>query len=230
MDKYVKIWDVPKGQRWAHYWNYYKVHTIVGGFILILTISLIRDVFFQEKPDLVVTVASTKYFTTECDEELSRVLTSYARDYNGNNHKYIDKYQVTMSTEANADMQMVMASQTKLIAQFQNTDAAIFLLDQDIYDYLRSDEEEDLYADMAVLVGDEAAPFVSEDGKRIYLKELPAFQDNAEIQALPDLFFVIRSESNVNRKNKPEVSLTYQNSVDFLRNLVRNDAEIENES
>lgn len=227
MDKYVKIWDVPKGKRWEHYWNYYKVHTIVGAFVLLLLAMLIRDVFFQEKPDLVVTVASTKYFTTESNEELSRVLSSYARDYNGNGHKYVDNYQVTMSTEANADMQMVIASQTKLIAQFQNTDAAVFLLDQDIYDYLRSDEEDDLYADMTEVLGDEAEAFVSEDGKRIYLKELPALQDNAEIQALPDLFFVIRSESNVNRKDKPEVALTYQDSIDFLKNLISNNAEVQ---
>ena len=218
MDKYVKIWDVPKGKRWEHYWNYYKVHTIVGAFVLILLIMLIKDVFFQEKPDLVVTVASTRYFTTESNEELSKVLSGYARDYNGNRHKFVDNYQVTMSTEANAD---------KLIAQFQNTDAAVFLLDQDIYDYLRSDEEDDLYADMIDVIGDEAAPFVSEDGKRIYLKELPAFQDNDKIQALPDLFFVIRSESNLNRKNKPEVSLAYQNSIDFLKNLISNNMETE---
>ena len=83
MDKYVKIWDVPKGKRWEHYWNYYKVHTIVGAFVLILLIMLIKDVFFQEKPDLVVTVASTRYFTTESNEELSKVLSGYARDYNG---------------------------------------------------------------------------------------------------------------------------------------------------
>ena len=229
MDKYVKIWDVPKGKRWEHYWNYYKVHTIVGAFVLLLLVMLIKDVFFQEKPDLVVTVASTKYFTTESNEELSRVLSSYARDYNGNNHKFVDHYQVTISTEANADMQMVMASQTKLIAQFQNTDAAGFLLDQDIYDYLRSDEEDGLYADMTEAIGEEAAPFVSEDGKRIYLKELPALQDNAEIQALPDLFFVIRSESNLNRKNEPKAALAYQNSLDFLKNLISNNAEAEAE-
>ncbi len=225
MDKYVKIWDVPKGKRWEHYWNYYKIHTIVGAFILILTVMLIKDVFFQEKPDMVVTVASTRYYSPEAEVELQRVFEGYSRDYTGNGHKYVDKYQIIMSTEANADMQVVMASQTKLVAQFQNTDAAVFLMDQEIYDYLRSDEEEGLYADLTELLGEEARDLVSENGQRIYIKELPAFQENELIQSLPDLFFVIRDESNINRKDKPEVSLAYQNSVDFLRNLIRDDAE-----
>lgn len=229
MDKYVKIWDVPKGQRWAHYWNYYKIHTFVGGFVLIMLAVLIKDVFFQEKPDLVITVASTKYFSTEAEEELQKTFEEYARDYNGNGHKYIDKYSITMSTEVGADPQVVMANQTRLLAQFQNTDAAILLMDQEIYDYLRSDEEDGLYADIVELVGGEASEYVSEDGKKIYLKELPALQENEYIQRLPDLFFVIRDESNVNRKNKEEVALTYQNSVDFLRNLISDCTEDENQ-
>lgn len=225
MDKYVKLKDVPKGQRWEHYWNYYKIHTIVGGFLLIMGVMLIKDVFFREKVDLVITVATTGYFSEESNEELERYLNEYARDYNGNGHKLVDKYDIILSTDVNADPQVVMANQTRLLAQFQNTDAAILLMDEEIYEYLGSDDEEDLYADMVDLVGEEAAPLIREDRRRIYLKDLPALQDNEYIQRMPDLFFVIRDESNVNRKNKPEVAETYQDSVDFLRNMVRNEVD-----
>ena len=50
MDKYVKLKDVPKGKRWEHYWNYYKIHTIIGGFLLVMGVMLIKDVFFRKKP------------------------------------------------------------------------------------------------------------------------------------------------------------------------------------
>ena len=222
MDKYVKLKDVPKGKRWEHYWNYYKIHTIIGGFLLVMGVMLIKDVFFREKVDLVITVASTGYFSEEASQELERCLNEYARDYNGNGHKLVEMYDVTLSTDVNADPQVVMANQTRLLAQFQNTDAAILLMDEEIYEYLGPDEEENLYVGMVDLVGEEAAPLIREDRRRIYLKDLPALQDNEYIQRLPDLFFVIRDESNVNRKNKPEISETYQNSVDFLRNMVRN--------
>ena len=225
MDKYVKLKDVPKGQRWEHYWNYYKIHTIIGGFLLIMGVMLIKDVFFREKVDLVVTVASTGYFSEEASQELERCLNDYARDYNGNKHKLVEMYDVTLSTDVNADPQVVMANQTRLLAQFQNTDAAILLMDEAIYEYLGTEDEENLYADMVDLIGEEAAPLIREDRRRIYLKDLPALKDNEYIQRLPDLFFIIRDESNVNRKNKPEVSATYQNSVDFLRNMVRNEVD-----
>ena len=225
MDKYVKLKDVPKGKRWEHYWNYYKIHTIIGGFLLVMGVMLIKDVFFREKVDLVITVASTGYFSEEASQELERCLNEYARDYNGNGHKLVEMYDVTLSTDVNADPQVVMANQTRLLAQFQNTDAAILLMDEEIYEYLGPDEEENLSAGMVDLVGEEAAPLIREDRRRIYLKDLPALQDNEYIQRLPDLFFVIRDESNVNRKNKPEISETYQNSVDFLRNMVRNEVD-----
>jgi hypothetical protein len=225
MDKYVKLKDVPKGKRWEHYWNYYKIHTIIGGFLLVMGVMLIKDVFFREKVDLVITVASTGYFSEEASQELERCLNEYARDYNGNGHKLVEMYDVTLSTDVNADPQVVMANQTRLLAQFQNTDAAILLMDEEIYEYLGPDEEENLYVGMVDLVGEEAAPLIREDRRRIYLKDLPALQDNEYIQRLPDLFFVIRDESNVNRKNKPEISETYQNSVDFLRNMVRNEVD-----
>ena len=225
MDKYVKLKDVPKGKRWEHYWNYYKIHTIIGGFLLVMGVMLIKDVFFREKVDLVITVASTGYFSEEASQELERCLNEYARDYNGNGHKLVEMYDVTLSTDVNADPQVVMANQTRLLAQFQNTDAAILLMDEEIYEYLGPDEEENLYAGMVDLVGEEAAPLIREDRRRIYLKDLPALQDNEYIQRLADLFFVIRDESNVNRKNKPEISETYQNSVDFLRNMVRNEVD-----
>ena len=225
MDKYVKLKDVPKGKRWEHYWNYYKIHTIIGGFLLVMGVMLIKDVFFREKVDLVITVASTGYFSEEASQELERCLNEYARDYYGNGHKLVEMYDVTLSTDVNADPQVVMANQTRLLAQFQNTDAAILLMDEEIYEYLGPDEEENLYAGMVDLVGEEAAPLIREDRRRIYLKDLPALQDNEYIQRLPDLFFVIRDESNVNRKIKPEISETYQNSVDFLRNMVRNEVD-----
>ena len=225
MDKYVKLKDVPKGKRWEHYWNYYKIHTIIGGFLLVMGVMLIKDVFFREKVDLVITVASTGYFSEEASQELERCLNEYARDNNENGHKIVEMYDVTLSTDVNADPQVVMANQTRLLAQFQNTDAAILLMDEEIYEYLGPDEEENLYAGMVDLVGEEAAPLIREDRRRIYLKDLPALQDNEYIQRLPDLFFVIRDESNVNRKNKPEISETYQNSVDFLRNMVRNEVD-----
>ena len=225
MDKYVKLKDVPKGKRWEHYWNYYKIHTIIGGFLLVMGVMLSKDVFFREKVDLVITVASTGYFSEEASQELERCLNEYARDYNGNGHKLVEMYDVTLSTDVNADPQVVMANQTRLLAQFQNTDAAILLMDEEIYEYLGPDEEENLYVGMVDLVGEEAAPLIREDRRRIYLKDLPALQDNEYIQRLPDLFFVIRDESNVNRKNKPEISETYQNSVDFLRNMVRNEVD-----
>lgn len=158
MDKYVKIWDVPKGQRWAHYWNYYKIHTFVGIFVVLMVAMLIKDVVFKEKIDMVLTVSSVRSSTEEVSGELERVLGLYTEDFDGNGKRTTDVNQIVMSTDINADPQMVMAAQTRLIAQFQDKNAIIFLMDEEIYDYLRS--EEDLFADLSQTVGGSVTPLL----------------------------------------------------------------------
>lgn len=217
MDKYVKLKDVPKGKRWEHYWNYYKIHTFIGVFVVIMAAMLIKDVVFKEKVDIVLTVSSVKYTSEEVSAELERALSLHARDFDGNGKRVADIYQITMSTDANADPEMVMAAQTRLIAQFQDKNAIIFLMDEDIYNYLGSDEE--LFADLSQAVGGSVTPLLGEDKTRLYLKDIPVYQDNELLQKLPDLFFVMRREQDVNPKGDEEIALLYSRSVQMMENL-----------
>ena len=135
MDKYMKLKDIPKGQRWEHFWTYYKVQTIIGAFVVLLVAMLVKDVVFKEKVDIYLTVASSEYASDAVSAELSRVLQQYGEDFDGNGDLSVYVDQITMSTESyTVDPEMVMAAQTRLIAQFQDKNQIIFLMDQDIYD------------------------------------------------------------------------------------------------
>lgn len=217
MDKYVKLRDVPKGKRWEHYWNYYKVHTFIGAFVLIMVGTLISDVAFREKVDVYLTVASTKYIREENTEALNHLLETGGEDFDGNGKTVVDVNQIYMPTDISADPEVVMAAQTRLIAQFQDKNAIIFLIDQDIYDYLYSDEE--LYANLAETVGGSVTPLLGEDPTRLYLKDIPGVAGNEELEKLPNLFFVMRREQDVNLKNEPKVAEIYQRSVQVMENL-----------
>ena len=220
MDKYMKLKDIPKGKRWAHFWEYYKIHTIVTVAVLVLVVMLVKDVFFREKVDIVITESSVKYTTEAASAELKRVLTLHARDFDGNGERVADVYQITMSTDVNEDPQMIIAAQTRLVAQFQDENAIIFLMDEDIYNYLKSDEDPDaMYADLSETVGGSVTPLLGEDKTRLYLKDIPAYQDNELLQQLPDLFFVMRREEHVNRKGDEKIAEIYDRSVQMMENL-----------
>ena len=225
MDKYVKPWDVPKGQRWSYFWSYYKVHTIVGIVVLVMVGTLIKDVFFREKPDLTVTVATSGYLSDEATAELQRVFEEYSRDYNENGKKYVDQYEIYLSTEVSADPQLVMAGQTKLLAQFQIPEAIVFLMDQAIYDYLDVDEDEGVFVNLTQAIGEEAAPYVSEDGRRMYCRDIPILKDSPYANMYSELFFVVRDTSAMGERNQKKSAQPYQNSIDFLRNLVNDRPE-----
>ena len=116
-----------------------------------------------------------------------------------------------------------MAAQTRVIAQFQDKNQIIFLMDQDIYDYLNYDEEgEDtaIFADLADTVGGSVTPLLGEETDKLYLKDIPAYQENELLQQLPqEMFFVMRREQDVNPKGDEEIAEIYQRSVKMMENL-----------
>lgn len=224
MDKYMKLKDIPKGQRWEHFWTYYKVQTIIGAFVVLLVAMLVKDVVFKEKVDIYLTVASSEYASDAVSAELSRVLQQYGEDFDGNGDLSVYVDQITMSTESyTVDPEMVMAAQTRLIAQFQDKNQIIFLMDQDIYDYLNYDEEgEDtaIFANLADTVGGSVTPLLGEETDKLYLKDIPAYQENELLQQLPqEMFFVMRREQDVNPKGDEEIAEIYQRSVKMMENL-----------
>lgn len=230
MDKYMKLKDIPKGQRWAHFKEYYKFQTFMAVFIGILLIILVKDMFFSEKYDITITEATTRYYSEEVMSEMDTMFTEHSRDYDGNNKRNVAVFHISFDTSVNADVQMFMAAQTKLLGQFQDENNSIFLLDDDLYEYLLGDEKvEDSYANLKEVVGGSVTPLLREgDEYRLYLKDIPAFQESETLQLIPDdLFFIMRREEHVNPKGKAKIAELYNRSVQMMESLAAGTAEPE---
>lgn len=230
MDKYMKLKDIPKGQRWAHFKEYYKFQTFMAVFFGVLLIILIKDVFFSEKADIVITESTTKYFSQEITDEMDRVFTEHSADYDGNGERNVSVFHVMFDLSANGDVQMFMAAQTKLLGQFQDDNNSIFLLNEDIYEYLLGDEKvEESYANLKEVVGGSVTPLLREGEEyRLYLKDIPAYQESELLQRIADdLFFVMRKEEHVNPKGKKDIAELYDRSVQMMESLAAGTAEPE---
>ena len=90
MDKYMKLKDIPKGQRWAHFKEYYKFQTFMAVFIGILLIILVKDMFFSEKYDITITEATTRYYSEEVMSEMDTMFTEHSRDYDYSDYPEFD--------------------------------------------------------------------------------------------------------------------------------------------
>lgn len=230
MDKYMKLKDIPKGQRWAHFKEYYKFQTFMAVFFGILLIILVKDMFFSEKYDITITEATTRYYSEEVTGAMDTMFTEHSRDYDGNNKRNVAVFHITFDTSVNADVQMFMAAQTKLLGQFQDENNSIFLLNEDIYEYLLGDEKvEDSYANLKEVVGGSVTPLLREgDEYRLYLKDIPAFQESETLQLISDdLFFIMRKEEHVNPKGKAKIAELYDRSVQMMESLAAGTAEPE---
>ena len=226
----MKLKDIPKGQRWAHFKEYYKFQTFMVVFFGALLIILVKDMFFSEKYDITITEATTRYYSEEVTGAMDTMFTEHSRDYDGNNKRNVAVFHITFDTSVNADVQMFMAAQTKLLGQFQDENNSIFLLNEDIYEYLLGDEKvEDSYANLKEVVGGSVTPLLREgDEYRLYLKDIPAFQESETLQLISDdLFFIMRKEEHVNPKGKAKIAELYDRSVQMMESLAAGTAEPE---
>ena len=202
MDKYMKLKDIPKGQRWAHFKEYYKFQTFMAVFFGILLIILVKDMFFSEKYDITITEATTRYYSEEVTGAMDTMFTEHSRDYDGNNKRNVAVFHITFDTSVN----------------------------EDIYEYLLGDEKvEDSYANLKEVVGGSVTPLLREgDEYRLYLKDIPAFQESETLQLISDdLFFIMRKEEHVNPKGKAKIAELYDRSVQMMESLAAGTAEPE---
>lgn len=219
MDKYVKFKDVPKGKRWEHFWTYYKMQTIAVVLALFALIPLLKDVFFKEKVDIVITHMASEYYWDDAVTELDRLLELHARDFDGNGERVAKIDFITLPSD---DAEMALAAQTRIVAQFQDKNSIVFLMDEAMYTYVcgEGEEKEELFADLSETVGGSVTALLGEDKTRLYLKDIPAYQDNELLAELPDdLFFAMRIREHVNPNGKEALAEIYDRGVQMMENL-----------
>ena len=141
-----------------NYFYHYKWHTIiacVGAFMLFF---LLRDTLFRPKPDLTLIVATSRYIMQSETDAVQAALANYAGDINGDGRVLVNMDTInvpitSMLEEINngdgpqemedyidmgsgADPEMLQASIMKLMAIVAAGSDQLFLLDDELYDYL----------------------------------------------------------------------------------------------
>lgn len=219
MDKYMKLKDVPKGKRWEHYWYYYKWQTIIGLFVLVMAITLVKDVFFQEKMDVSIPIATTTTLSYETTDRVTWLFKQYAEDYSGNNKVSLDIHAINYPSNIEAtDPNMLMASQVKLIGEIQSKETLIFILDDDTNAVMDADE---IWVDLDTVIEGGVADLGLEDNRKLPLHKIPAIQNDPVLSHFPEnMFLVLRSNEHANPKGKEALTQNYLNNISFLNNLI----------
>ncbi len=222
MDKYMKLKDVPKGQRWGQFWEYYRWQTIGAIFLLVCAVSLCREIFFRTEPDASLIISGQLVLSDEGWDHLSQLMQQYAEDYNGDGQVYVDVADVSFTPGVqDSDPQMFMAMQTRLGGEFQSKKRIFFILDEYTAKMVGADED---MGNIQEILQDELGDTVLENPTRLYLKDIAAFQEDEWLsESLPEgLYLAYRPEQSFNRQGKADLQKDFENQCKFIKNLLTN--------
>ena len=242
-----------RGRKIDNYIYHYKWHTIIACIGIALIVFFVRDTVFRPKPDLTIVVATSRFITQAETDALQAALESIAGDYNGDGRVLVNLDSINLpiaslmgsddeSADEDAmldygigdDPEMTQASIMKLMAVISAASDPLYLLDDDMYDYITgmsspppdgddADESADAAESTDAAMPDEYAIFDSirdipgafgRYGDRLAIKDTVLAAEPG-FEYLGDATFSVRPPQNSNQKN-----VAYQAfCVQLLKNL-----------
>ena len=120
--KFTKAW-------WEYFWEYYKIHTIAIGFIVIAVVTTAVQCATKEKFDLTMTYAGKLPITTEMSDKAEELCEPFIEDVDANGEKNIFFQVMTISGERGFE-EYDYALTTKLQLEYQMENSFIFMYDE----------------------------------------------------------------------------------------------------
>ena len=132
--------DMSFSEKISHFWYYYKFHTIAVLVIALLIGVTVHQALTKEKYDLKIAYYGSVAFSDEQAEALRVYLPDYIEDIDENGEKTVSVSIQSVGSEA-VDQSYRMAVMQKLWAEIAAGVNSIYILDEEFYNQLASDEE-----------------------------------------------------------------------------------------
>lgn len=213
-DHMYKLSEIPKKQRLAHFWEYYKIPAAIVIVVAIIALSMIKMIFFTPDPDNSILIATGKYVPLETWDKLESEFYAIAYDYNEDGANILDLNVNTLDESNETDIQHYAVANQKLIASLSTDEYIIQIVDETMYKFLK---EERLIGTYAEFIGYNTGKPDSEDVK-IPLKELDAFKESSSM--LPnDYYITIRNRASAHVEGSEKKIKNYENHIDMVAKI-----------
>ena len=217
-DKFMKIKDVEKEKRLKYIWDYYKVPFLVTVAIIIMSVSIIKTVFFATRPDsYVFMVTANNPNGAYIMEDVGVVLNENIKDFNGDEKTVIEYASIPLGgNENDPDIELQRTLATKFSALLTTGQYIIQIADAESFDYLKANH---LVADWSVF---EKYGFDTKGREgiiKIPLKDT-VFSKISEGAIMDDLFITIRPDSQSSNWSEKRKDY-YINQLEFFMSLIK---------
>ena len=120
-----RIRDLPRGKRWAHFWQYYKLHVFAALTAAVLLGNMLYASFLKPRPDVSLLWFSGQY-SLACEQALLEKLEQLpAWDLNGDGSVHVRVNHADFSAPFD---QLSLSLQAELLTVCSIEDSCIYLL------------------------------------------------------------------------------------------------------
>lgn len=130
--------NLPFKDKVKHFWYYYKIHTIVAAFVLILIGVTVYQAVTQEKYDLEIDYYGQQYISEDKQKEIEDTLAQYIDDVDGDGQKKV--HLIVNSALSNGEY--AMYANTKFTAELSAAAYSAYILDESKYKMISGDESD----------------------------------------------------------------------------------------
>lgn len=213
-DHMYKLSEIPKKQRLAHFWEYYKVPAIFTAVIAVIIISFIYSIFLAPKPDASVLFISSGVETLESFEMLEEELHSVTKDYNGDKKTTIDLNTVILDSSNEIDFEHYTAASQKLTATLASDAYIIQIVDEHMFDYLKNEEIVGTYKEFTGYNTEKS----EDELVKIPLSALSVFEKSPALLT-NDYYITIRDRYSSHIEGNKRKTKNYENHIDMFAEI-----------
>ncbi len=148
-DHMIKMNEVPKGQRYQQFKDYYRIPLICALVGVIMVISILKSTVFAPKPDAYLLVATKNDVSAEFTASVETLYAENGNDFNGDGENLISITPASYNPlQAKTDPEVGMAMQTKLMAVLSTAENILQIVDDDMFEYFSEQSLIGTYSDL----------------------------------------------------------------------------------
>lgn len=125
---------------WEYFWMYYKWYVIVAAAVIIAIVTTVYQVVTAPKYDVTFVYAGTTLYSEENVDALEKKLSEIVSDVNGDGKKTVQVREMNFSLNSQ-NAEYAMSMEMKLQMALSEDETFIFMLDKDVVDRYKGDEE-----------------------------------------------------------------------------------------
>ena len=213
-DHIYKPHEVPKGERWQYFKDYYLLKTIGLALVIIALILVLKATLFSPKPDVSILVAYTSPVNTNIWKEASAGFQSMPLDLNQDGTVLVHAAPIHIDYNLEkTDPEMFAATQNKFMISLAVAECALQIVDEELFASLVNMELIGTYAELPDAMGHNP-----EDIVKIPLKELAPFNS---VNNVPDgLYMTLRPKDAMQIGNSEKKLRNYEMQLQALMTMM----------